>query len=204
MDQPFTQSATDINKIGEVIEARTDQLLAQCYRLHEAPPLGSLIKTREGSIEIYGIVAGASTHALDSGRRIIARGEHEETDEAVFAANPQLARLLVTDFTAIVAGHKSDGTVRHYLPPRPARIHAFVHTCLADEARQFAASLDFIDLIAAARRDFAVDEVVAACLRRLAAVQTDPQDFLVRAGKHLTVLMSEEFQRLNSILKRLK
>jgi len=193
-----------LEKIGEVIEARTGQFLAQCYRLHETPPLGSLVKTRNGSTDIYGIVVSASTHSLDPGRRVIARGEHEDSEEAVFAANPQLTRLLVTDFIAIVAGHKSDGTTHHYLPPQPARIHAFVNICPPEEAKEFAASLDFIDLIVTAQRDFTVDEVLAASLRSLAAVQTNPQDFLVRAGKHLTVLMSEEFQRLNSILKRLK
>ncbi|MEW6141604.1 MAG: hypothetical protein AB1597_00400 [Chloroflexota bacterium] len=193
-----------MEKIGEVIEARTGQFLAQCYRLHEAPPLGCLVKTRSGSTDIYGVVASASTHSLDPGRRVIARGEHESTDDAVFTTNPQLARLLITDFTVIITGHKSDGVMRHYLPPHPARIHAFVNICPSEEAKEFAISLDFIDLIVAAERDFAVDEIVAACLRRLATIQADPQDFLVRAGKHLTVLMFEEFQRLNSILKRLK
>ncbi|MCX8125876.1 MAG: hypothetical protein N3E40_01855, partial [Dehalococcoidia bacterium] len=155
-------------------------------------------------VDIYGIVASASTHSLDPGRRIIARGEHEATDEAVFNNNPQLARLMVTDFVAIVAGHRVNGAVRHYLPPRPARIHAFVHACSPEEAREFATSLDFIDLIMTTSGDFAVDEVVAASIRHLAPVQPDPQDFLVRAGKHLTILLSEQFQRLNSILKRLR
>lgn len=178
--------------------------MAQCYRLHQAPPLGCLVKTRDSSTDIYGVVASASTHSLDPGRRIIARGENEATDDAIFNTNPQLARLLVTDFTAIVTGHKSDGVMHYYLPPRPARIHAFVSTCQPEEAREFASSLDFIDLIVAAQRELAIDEVIAACLRHLAITQPEPQEFLVRAGKHLTILMSGEFQRLNSILKRLK
>jgi hypothetical protein len=193
-----------MNKIGEVIEARTGLFTAQCYQLHEAPPLGALVKTREGNCEIYAVAAEATTRSLDPGRRVIARGEHEETEEAVFASNPQLARLLVTEFTAIVIGHHLENSVRHYLPPRPARIHAFVRYCSADEAREFASSFDFLDLISSAPREFPVDEVIAASLRKLAQVQPNPQEFLVDAGRYLTILFAEEIQRINSILRKLK
>jgi hypothetical protein len=38
----------------------------------------------------------------------------------------------------------------------------------------------------------------------MSKVQSDPQAFLVTAGKELAVLLSNDFIRLNSILRRLK
>ena len=198
-----------MEKVGEVIEAYTNRFEAQCYRLHESPALGSLVKTRDESVDIYGIVAAAETAGLDPSRRPTPRGEHEQSEEALFAANPQLAKLLATRFTALVVGHAGPGpstqnSVRHYLPPRPARIHGFVYPCSDDEAREFAAAPDFLELLVTARGDFPVDDAVAACLRRLAQLQTDPQAFLVRAGKQLARLLGDDFPRLTSIVRRLK
>ena len=192
-----------MDKIAEVVEARTAQFLAQCYELHNAPPLGTLTKTRDGTVETYGIVASAETRGIDPSRRPIARGENEENDDAVFTANPQLARLLTTEFTCLVVGHCRDGRMHHYLPPRPARIHSFVRTCSPKETREFTSSLGFLDILAGASRDFAVDEVIAACLRGASEFHPNPTDFLVGAGKHLAPLLGQEYQRLNSILKRL-
>lgn len=192
-----------MDKIGEVVEARTGQLMAQCYQLHEAPPLGAFVKTRDGDIETYGVTASAETRGIDPSRRPIARGENEESDEAIFTANPQLARLLVTQFTCIVVGHSREGRVLHYLPPQPARIHSFVRACSSEETREFTLSFGFLDILVGISPEFAVDEVIAACLRGASRCHHNPTDFLVSAGKHLAPLLGKEYQRLNSILKRL-
>lgn len=192
-------------KIGEVIQASTGQFLAQCYQLHQPPPLGSLVKTRDGEIDILALVSGAQTRGLDPTRTPVARGEHEEAEEDVFKANPQLARLLVTEFTTIVTGHFENGLLRCYLPPRPARIHAFVRQCSDEEARLFASHLDFLDALALSPPGiFPVDEVIAASLRTFSRLQPNPEEYLIGAGKHLSLLLGEQLMRLNSILKRLK
>ena len=61
-------------KIGEIIEASTTEFTAQCYELHQPPAFGSLVKTREGDVEIYGVVCGAETTSIEPGQRLIARG----------------------------------------------------------------------------------------------------------------------------------
>ena len=191
-------------RIAEVVAASTAEFIAQCYKLHQAPPLGSLVKTADMPIEIYGVVCNAETHGIEPGRRPIARGEGEETEDDLFRNHPQLAKLLCTDFTALVVGHKEGDTINHYLPPRPARIHSFVCLCSPDEVRQFTQSLDFLHLLLGARMPGSADEVIAACLRCASHAHPDQRSFLIQAGKTLTLSLSGEVMRLNAILKRIR
>ena len=191
-------------RVAEVIEASSAEFTAQCYKLDQAPPLGSLVKTKDKLLETYGIVYNVETHSLEPGRRVVARGENMKVEEEIFRANPQLTRLLITDFKVLVVGHVQGKSLYHYLPPKPAPIHSFVYTCQLDEVRAFIQSLDFISLLVAARIPISVDEVIAACLRYASQAHPDPQAFLVKAGKELACLLSSDARRLDSLLKRIR
>lgn len=191
-------------RVAEVIEASSAEFVAQCYELEQAPPLGSLVKTRDKLCEIYGIVYNVETHSLDPGRRVVARGQGMETEEEVFRANPQLARLLATDLKALVVGHRQGDGLYHYLPPKPALIHGFVYICQLEEVELFAQSLDFLSLLVDARLSISVDEVIAACLRYASRAYPDSEAFLIKAGREMARLLSGDTQRLNSVLKRLR
>ena len=39
-----------LSKVGEIIEESTGEFMAQCYELHQPPPFGSLVMTREGEV----------------------------------------------------------------------------------------------------------------------------------------------------------
>jgi len=193
-------------KIGEVIEASTGQFVAECYELHSPPSLGSLVKTSDGDVEIYGVVCNAATESVDPGRRPIARGKEEDTEEGIYRQNPQLSKLLRTIFDTLIIGH-SVGAQRavplHYLPPRPPRVHSFVYLCETDEVRRFTQSLDFLPILLATRAG-AVDEIVSACLRQASCAHDDKRTFLIKAGKEVAVLLSGDLNRLNAILRRIR
>ena len=188
------------NKVAEVIEASTTQFVAQCYELYELPPLGSLVKTGD----IYGIVANATTTSLEPGRRPIARGKDEASEEEIYRASPQLLKLLRSEFEAMVVGHKEGDRLCHYLPPSPARIHAFVYLCAPEEVQKFSQSFNFLNILANTRLPVPADELIAAALRQMSQAHEDPQAFLVSAGKELAVLLSSDFNQLKSILGRLQ
>ena len=190
-------------KIGEVIEASTGEFIAECYELHTPPPLGSLVKTGDGEVDIYGVVCNASTEGIDPGRRPLARGRDEADEQDIYRQNPQLSRLLRTTFETLVIGHGQGDDIYHYLAPRPPRVHSFVHICDADEVRRFTGSLDFLTILLNARGG-QTDEVVAACLRQAGSAHDDNRAFLVKAGKELAVLLGSELNRLNAILRRIK
>jgi hypothetical protein len=193
-----------LDRVGEVIESSTTEFTAQCYELYQSPPLGSLVKTTSESIERYGIIYNATTASIEPGRRPIARGRDEASEEEVYHSSPQLLKLLRTEFNALVVGYRENEKIYYYLPPKPARIHSFVYQCLPEELKNFSLSFSFLNNLIGIRLSVPIEEVVAASLRQMAVVHEDPRNFLVMAGKELAVLLGNEFNRLNIILGKIK
>lgn len=191
-------------RVGEVIQASTTDFTAQCYELYELPPLGSLVKTGDAELELYAVVYNAATASLEPGRRPIARGKDETTEEAIYRANPQLLKLLKSEFSALVVGHRQDARFCHYLPPWPARIHSFVYRCEPEEVKEFSRSFDFLNILVRAHLPVSTDELVGASLRQMSQAYEDRRRFLVAAGKELTTLLGGNLDQLKSILGRLE
>ncbi len=194
----------EAERVGEVIEASTTDFVAQCYELYQSPPLGSLVKTTDLPVEQYGIVYNATTTSLEPGRRPIARGKDEASEEEIYRSSPQLLKLLRTEFSALVVGHRQGDKLFHYLPPKPARIHSFVYLCPSQEVREFSQSFDFLNILLNTHQAVSVEELTSASLRQMSQVYEDPHAFLVTAGKELAVLLGGEFNRLKSILGKIK
>jgi len=192
------------SRVAEVIESTTTQFIAECYELYGLPPFGALVKTAAPPLEIFGVVAQAGTAGVEPGRRPIARGKDEASEEAVYQSNPQLVQLLRSEFTVLVIGHTQDGEVRQYLPPKPARIHAFVHAATPGEVKQFSGSFDFLSLLVRASVQTPPEELIAAVLREMGRVQPDPHAFLVAAGKELTAFLANDYQRLRAVLGKIR
>ncbi|MBI4297037.1 MAG: hypothetical protein HY676_00715 [Chloroflexi bacterium] len=184
-------------KVGEVIEARTEEFQAESATLHQPPPLGSLIWVREGEIDIYAVTGSAATGSREPGRQAVALGQDEEE---LPQAYPQLSKLLRTTFVGLVVGYQEKGELRHYLPPRPVRLHNFVYLCPSEEAQRFTRSLDFLSLLAAQRQD----EALGACLRLVSHVHPNAEAFLVGAGRELVPLLAGDVGRLHALLRRLR
>jgi len=191
-------------RVGEVIEAGTTEFTAQCYELYRLPPLGSLVKTGSPELGLYAVVYNAATSSLEPGRRPIARGKDEDSEEAIYRSSPQLEKLLKSEFGALVVGHKVGDKIYHYLPPKPARIHNFVYLCSQQEVRDFSQSFGFLNILLNTNLPLPKDELIAACLRQMSQVQEDRHAFLVAAGKQLTTLLSGDFNQLGVILERMR
>jgi len=194
----------EVQRVGEVIEASTTDFVAQCYELYQLPPLGSLVKTRDLPVELYGIVYNATTTSIEPGRRPIARGKDEATEEEIYRSSPQLLKLLRSEFSALVVGHRQGDKLYHYLPPKPARIHSFVYLCPPEEVKEFSQSFDFLNMLINTHLPVSVEEIVAACLRQMSQVYEDRHAFLVAAGKELAILLGGQFNQLKAILGRIK
>ena len=187
-------------KIAEVIEASTAQFAAQAYELYGLPPLGSLVRTGD----IYGIVGYALTAGLEPGRKPIARGKDEASEEAVYESSPQLAKLLRSEFTAAAVGYKNGDKLYQYLPPQPARIHSFVYLCQPEEVEEFSQSFTFLNILLNTVVPIPLEELISASLKQMSRVNKDSRTFLVAAGKELAKLLSSNIARLKNILEKLK
>ncbi|MEN8615171.1 hypothetical protein ABFB09_07830 [Dehalogenimonas sp. THU2] len=193
------------SKLAEVIETSSTGFTAQCYDLNAAPPLGSLVKTSIDGSTIYAVVAYVATSSLEPGRKPVARGRDEETEDAIFKANPQLEKLLRCEIEAVIVGHGIDGDIRYYLPPRPARLHGFIYGCGDEEVRSFSRKTGFVTLLLATQGAVCAEEITAAAVRRMSASYEgeDRRLFLVTAGRALAQLLSADYNRLKTILERL-
>jgi hypothetical protein len=193
----------DMQRIAEVIEANTTEFVAQCYELYQLPPLGSLVKTIDTPVELYGIVYNATTASIEPGRRPIARGKDEKDEAAIYQSNPQLSKLLRSEFTALVVGHRQSNKLYHYLPPTPARIHGFVYLCPMEEVREFSQSLAFLNILLRSNLPVSVEELTGASLRQMSQAYDDRHAFLLAAGKELAVMLGRDFNRLKAILEKI-
>ena len=190
-------------RLGEVVQASISAFTAQCHQLGKPPPLGALVTTTEGNATIYGVVYNATTGSIDPGRRSMALGAGEEEEEGVYRSHPELSQLLRTDFEALVVGCRVPAGIRYYLPPRPARTHAFVHAASQEEAREFTAPLSFLHFLVNAPVSTR-DDAASSCLRLASAAHKDSGQFLVQAGKELANLLGRDTPRLNILLRQLR
>jgi hypothetical protein len=195
---------SETERVGEVIEASSTVFTSQCYELYGSPPLGSLVKTADGDIELYGVLFHAETTSLEPGRRPIARGKDEESEDAVYRSNPQLLKLLKSEFSALVVGYRQGDGVKHYLPPQPARIHGFVYLCPPDEVQKFSSSFTFLNMLLGAGLPISTEELTSAALRQMSQSHQNRRSFLVSAGKELALLVGSNFNMLRAILERIQ
>ncbi len=192
-------SVVEASRFGEVVEASVERVVGQCHHLYDAPPLGALV--RIGRV-VFAIVDGISTGAIDPGRQVIARGADADSEEEVYAVHPQLERLLRTQVTLAVVGHREGERIRQHLPAQPPRIHTFLHRCADDEAREFMERSDFLRLLLDSGLPTA-DEVVAAALREAAPAFERPRTFLMNASRAIAAQLPTDAARLGAIMRRL-
>ena len=196
-----TENATP-RRIGEVIEASTSEFTAHCYRLYDAPAIGSLVICGEAT-PTYGIVCETKTQSIDPGRAAIPRGINAVTEADVLSSNPQIERLLYTTLRAVIVGHRDSDEVRRYPPLSAPRMYAFVRVCGAGEVAEFSSSHQFLATLLNAPMN-AQDHVVSSFLRHSSAAHPDPHEYLVSAGKSLASALTGQIQRLSSILRSLE
>ena len=185
-------------RLAEVTASRTQRVEAQCYRAHSAPPLGSLV--RIGSPPIYAVVLEIRHEPLDPTRPLAPRGADLETEEELYAANPQLDAVLTTRFTAAIVGYRDSAGIRAGLPSLPPDLHSFVFLCDAGDLSSFGGNFEWLRLLLAERSP-ASDTAIANLLRQAADTKTDSRKFLLGAGKALAVELSSEPHRMRALLR---
>ena len=184
--------------VGEVIESETTKFTAQARELNGAPSFGCLVQV-DGEPVTLGLVFNASTQSMEANRRPVAYGK---TVEELRREQPQIFELLRTEFTALVVGYIQGGIAAHMIPPQPAPIHGFVQRCSDAAIRQFTAGDDFVRTILGAA-GVPTDELLIATLKQAIAAHSGAGDYLVRSGKELSRLLSDDYDRLHSLIRRL-
>jgi hypothetical protein len=202
--------------IGEIIETSTTQFLAQCLepeelKFPEMPPFGSWVKSidEESGNTIFAVVTYVTTSPIDSVHRARALGlSLEELKEQ----QPQIFAMLKTEFRAMIIGFEiphnsnngiksSSGSIFQYLPPRPPQIHQGVYRCQTSEIIKFTENPDFLRILLSLP-DTPIESLVAAVLREVYRFRGGDRQWLVKAGRTLSILLKNDYDCLKYILSQ--
>jgi len=205
------------NHIAEVIETSTTEFLAQCLEPEDLsfpvmPPFGSWVKSQDevSGNQVMAVVYYATTSPIDSVHRAVAMGlSLAELREQ----QPQIFAMLKTEFRAAIVGYlpphsgvngsrHTMGPVYQYLPPRPPQIHQAVHQCEAAEILHFTNELDFLRTLLQVN-GAPVEALTAAAIREVYQLRKADREWLVKAGRILSVLLKDDYDRLRYILSQL-
>lgn len=220
MRLPLPQFATQerhLDHIAEVIETATTEFLAQCLEPDDLsfpvmPPFGSWVKAtdEESGNQIYAVVYHATTSPIDSVHRARALGlSLQELREQ----QPQIFAMLKTEFRAAIVGFVAPseylngatprpGTIYQYIPPRPPQIHQAVYRCEVDEIVNFSDQLDFLRTLLLVG-NAPVEALTAAAIREIYQLRKRDRSWLIQAGRSLSVLLKDDYDRLRMILSQI-
>ncbi|WP_413198677.1 HAS-barrel domain-containing protein [Nostoc piscinale] len=216
MRLPLPQFATSDrhpSHIAEVIETNTTEFLAQCLEPEDLsfpamPPFGSWVCAvdEESGNQVYAVVSYATTMPIDSVHRAVAMGlSLQELREE----QPQIFAMLKTEFRAAIVGfspptQNSAATPRiyQYLPPRPPQIHQAVYRCEAEAIIKFTEELDFLRTLLSVN-GAPVEALTAAAIRDVYQLRKADREWLVKAGRMLSVLLKDDYDRLRFILSQI-
>ena len=183
--------------VGEVVESSTTELIAQARELHGAPSFGQFVRV-EAAMPVVGIVFNVFTHSIEANRRPTAYGK---TEAELRLEQPQIFELLRTEFQALVIGYLDGDESVQILPPQPARIHSFMYLCSDEQVRVFTRTDDYLRSILNTSK-VPTDELVIAVLRHAVRAHGHAPSYLVQMGKELSRLLSDDYDRLSSIIRR--
>ncbi len=191
---------------AEIIETETTSFLAQCLdpetlTFPEAPAFGSLVKAldEDRGRETFAVVYHATTAPLDSVHRARALGL---SLAQLREEQPQIFEMLKTEFRAVIVGFREGRTIYQYLPPQPPYVHAPVIPCTRGEIATFCQELTFLRTLLGIA-GVPVDELIAATLRQGYWAVGNSRPWLVQAGREVSLLLKDDYDRLGAIVRRL-
>jgi hypothetical protein len=227
----FALSQRAAGHIAEVIETSTTEFLAQCLEPDDLsfpamPPFGSWVKAydEEAANQIYGVVYHATTSPLDSVHRARALGmsldELREQQPQIFAMLKTEFRVAIVGFVPMTAGRPSNGKVTasgqsnsqakmvlgsrtyQHLPPRPPQVHQAVYRCEATEVIRFTEELDWLRTLLQVS-GVPTESLAAAAIRDVYSLRDLDRAWLIRAGRMVSVLLKDDYDRLRMILSQI-
>ncbi len=217
----FSSQNRHPNHIAEVVETSTAEFLAQCLEPEDLnyaamPPFGSWVRSvdEETGNQIYAVVYHSTTAPIDSVHRARALGLSLQD---LREQQPQIFAMLRTEFRAAIVGfcppvenseasRRAEGQaerriIYQYLPPRPPQVHQAVHTCDMDEIVRFTEQLDFLRSLLQTN-GAPIDSLTAAVIRTTYRYRKGDRTWLVKAGRMLSLLLKDDYDRLRIILSQ--
>ena len=207
--------------LAEVVATSTTEFLAQCLEPKELdfpmmPAFGSWVKSQQdenSEIVTYGVVYHATTAPIDSVHRAVALGlslkELRDQQPQIFAMLRSEIKVVLLGFGLVgkgaigksAVGKSTVGNIYQHLPAQPPQIHQAVYACEQVEIENFTEELNFLRTLVQ-MNNAPVDELIAAVLRNVYQVRKCDRNWLVQAGRKLSLLLKDDYDRLGAILQQ--
>jgi hypothetical protein len=187
----------------------------------------------EAANQIYGVVYHATTSPLDSVHRARALGmsldELRQQQPQIFAMLKTEFRVAIVGFVPMTAQRQNrsngkangkangnvdgmahgnrpemvlgDRTYQH-LPPRPPQVHQAVYRCEKAEVVSFTEELDWLRTLLQVSA-VPAESLAAAAIREVYSLRDLDRDWLIRAGRMVSVLLKDDYDRLRMILSQI-
>ncbi len=174
---------------------------------------GSFIKVKSEGLDIYAVVLDVVTNPPDSLHKPAALGL---TREQLRADQPHIFSLLKTEIKALIIGFAESQTedktaekiIYQHLPPEPPQVHDFVYPARDNEIRALTSDFDFLRLLSGtAASGIPTDELIAASIREAGRARTETKEreqYLLLAGRAVSQLFRTDYERMVSILKKIR
>lgn len=210
MPEPELENIIDTKiAIAEVVGSSITQFTAECVvrddnvpGLALKPRFGSFLRvdSQENGLSILAVVTNVSTGPQDSVHKPSALGM---TRQELQLAQPHIFSLLKTEVHAQIIGHMIVDRAFQHLPPQPPEVHDFVYQASENEIFQVTRGFEFLRLLAGVS-EVPTDELIAATIREAHIATGQKDDFLLDAGRCLSVIMRSDYDRLLAILRKIK
>ncbi len=203
---------TEIKPIAEIITSTITDFKAECVGADKGldfpskPSFGRFLKVGEPDAEvfIYAVVFNVITGPLDSVHKPSALGL---TRSQLQLEQPQVFSLLKTELSAAIVGHSKNGKIYTHLPPQPPDVHDFVFEAQSAEVEVLTRDFEFIRHLSQVSQ-VPADELLAAAIREAKLIaypkKGEDREFLVGAGRFLSNIFRNDYDKLLSVLKKIR
>ncbi len=179
-----------------------DEIELSNIALNQRPRFGSFLKidSTESSQAVYAVVYDVVTGPADTIHKPWALGLSREQ---LRSEQPHIFALLRTEIHAAIIGYSTAEHVYRHLPPLPPDVHDFVYSATKSEVIALTENFDFLRLLLTVSA-VPTDELLAATIREAYRLHDGQYEFLVTAGQALSQLLHNDYERLVSLLRKIR
>jgi hypothetical protein len=186
---------------AEIIQSHLTSARAECWKWDSVPDFGSLVVIEQKDLRIIACVTSIETGSADPSRQPYA---YQKTEVELLREQPQIFSFLKTYIQLTPVGFftEKEPAIQYFLPPQPAKIHAFVRSVDTTLAQQFFTQTSFLYLLQHAN-PISYDEVLFALINRFYAsgcLSTTTIQLLV---DHYTMIAGSDYRRVRFFCERL-
>ncbi len=187
---------------AEVLESSLSGWLAQSWQWDVLPQFGSMVVIHTASRTLFGVVHQIQTGSMDPVRYPFT---YQKTEEELRLLQPQIFEFLKTTFSCLVLGYQEKGRFYYMLAPEPAKIHAFVAPITTEQAKNFFACHNYLNMLLGHGAQVTnLDELLLAVLKYLSSLNVTLADHLDPFMQRYSLLIGNDYRRTKLFLQRVE